>query len=215
MRKHEKSKKNFFYNMKQYVFNNIKQYLIIATIFLIGIVVGIIVVNYLQDESKNQINETITTFIKYLKDDSYKIEYASVFKSVMIKHILFTLCLWFLGCSVVGLPVVYILIGYKGFSLGYTISSIIFTLGMGKGTGFVFLSLFLQNIFVIPAILSIAVSGSNLYKSIIKNKRIENIKIGIIRHTFFCIFMLVFLMIASFVEVYISGFLIDTCTNFF
>lgn len=216
MSKHKKNKKSsLYYSIKYYVNNNIRQYLVVATIFIIGIAAGVIIINYLQDESKNQINETIKTFINCLKDSSYQIDYSNLLKRVMINHMLFTFILWFLGCSVIGIPIAYILIASKGFSLGYTVSSVIFSLGIEKGTLFILLTLFLQNIFVIPSILSIAVSGTNLYKSIIKNRRMENIKIEIIRHTLFCFIMLLVLLISSFIEVYMSGFLIKTCVRFF
>ena len=46
-------------------------------------------------------------------------------------------------------------------------------MGLGKGILFVIISLVLQNIILIPAIIAIAVSGFNLYKSIVKNKNKE------------------------------------------
>lgn len=62
----------------------------------------------------------------------------------------------------------------------------------------------LQNILFIPCILALAVSGMKLYKSIIKDKRKENIKLEITRHTVFSGIMLIMLEISSFIEVYIS-----------
>ena len=56
--------------------------------------------------------------------------------------------------------------------------------------------------------MAIAVSGTKLYSSIMKNKKIENLKIEIIRHTIFCILMVVVLAISAVVEVYISSFLL-------
>ena len=78
-------------------------------------------------------------------------------------------------------------------------------MGAKEGTIFCLLSLFLQNIITIPAIFAIAVSGNKLYKSIIKDKRRENIKISIIRHTILSISMIVLLIISSLIEVYISS----------
>ena len=67
--------------------------------------------------------------------------------------------------------------------------------------------MFLQNIISIPAILALGVSGNRLYKSIIKNKQRENIKIEIVRHTLFCGMMLILLIISALIEVYISSYL--------
>ena len=72
----------------------------------------------------------------------------------------------------------------------------------------------LQNLLFIPAILALGVSGIKLYKSIMKDKRRENIKIEIIRHTLFSIFMLIILLIASVIETYLSTELIIMTINF-
>jgi len=74
------------------------------------------------------------------------------------KNLLLAILLWFAGLTVVGVFVVYGLICYKGFCLGYSISSIIATLGIKKGCTFIFSSMFLQNIIFIPVIFGVAVS---------------------------------------------------------
>lgn len=89
--------------------------------------------------------------------------------------------------------------------MGYTISAFISVLGIQKGLAFIISNLLLQNIIFIPVILAISVSGFKLYKSIIKDKRRENIKIEIIRHTVFCFIMLICLIISSIIEVFISN----------
>ena len=49
--------------------------------------------------------------------------------------------------------------------------------------------------FSIPAIIAIAVSAFKLYKSIVKDRNKENIKIEIIRHTIFSLIMLLVLLL--------------------
>ncbi len=104
---------------------------------------------------------------------------------------------------------------YRGFCLGYTIASIIITMGLGKGILFVIISLVLQNIILIPAIIAIAVSGFNLYKSIVKNKNKENIKIEVLRHTIFSLIMLLLLCLASVVEILISTNILKKIIKYF
>ena len=214
MKKIEKKRKKitFLELIRNHVENNLKQYFIISILFIIGVAIGVTLANHVQFQAQEQVELGITEAINKLKE-GYEINYSSLLKNVILNHILFTLILWFLGCSVIGIPIVYLAIGYKGISLGYTISSIILTLGTGKGILFAFIALLLQNLFIIPAILAIAVSSMNLYSSIIKNKRIENIKIEIIRHTIFCFGMSVILLVASFIEVYATSFLLKICAT--
>lgn len=53
-----------------------------------------------------------------------------------------------------------------------------------------------------------------LYKSIVKNKRKENIKIEITRHTIFSVFILILLGVSAIIEVYVSTSLLQICAKF-
>ncbi len=74
----------------------------------------------------------------------------------------------------------------------------------GKGILFLISTIFLQNILFIPCILMLAVSGMKIHNSIMEDRRRENIKIEILRHTFFSLFVLILLIISSLIETYIS-----------
>ena len=76
--------------------------------------------------------------------------------------------------------------------------------GTNKGILFFMCSMFLKNVITIPATIALAVSGMKLYKSIMQDRRKENIKLEIIRHTLFAIFILILFILASLIEVFIS-----------
>ena len=208
MKKREKNKKLILNIIKKHIENNLKQYFIISILFIIGVVIGVIVVNNMQIKTEGSIGTIITAFIENINNDNFQIDYIGLLKNILINHTILAVLLWFLGCSVIGIPIVYLIIAYRGFSLGYTISSIILILGVGKGISFSLTTLLLQNLLIIPALIAIAVSGTRLYSSIIQNNRMENIKIQIVKHTIFCILMLAILAISAIVEVYISSFLL-------
>ena len=88
-------------------------------------------------------------------------------------------------------------------------------MGFLKGLIFVLILILLQNLIFIPAILALGVSGFKLYKSIIKDKRKENIKLEMIRHTIFSIVMLIILIIASLIESFISTNIIKIFIKYF
>lgn len=114
-----------------YLKNNIKEYSIVMIIFLIGLVFGVIFVN---NAGKNQIGEItsyINDFVSNLKNN-IEIDKAQLLKDTLISNFLLALELWFVGSTVIGIPIVYGMIAYRGFCLGYTISSVIATLGMRK-----------------------------------------------------------------------------------
>lgn len=213
MRKHQKKNNVIVEKIKRHVLINIKLYFIVSIFFLIGTIIGIILANNIKEPLKEEMNLYLENSIENLKAN-YQIDYITLLKNSIGSNIIFTFFIWFMGCTVIGIPIVYCAVAYKGFSLSYTISIIVCCLGMQKGSIFCFISMFLQNIIIIPTILALAVSGIKLYKSIIKDKRKENIKVEIARHTIFSLFMLILLMVSSLIEVYLSSNLICLCINF-
>ena len=111
--------------------NNMRQYLIITIIFLIGIVAGVIFINNTSEGQTSEITEYINTFTQDLKDNR-NINNLLLLKESIKNNILLALFLWFMGSTVIGISIVYITICFRGFCLGYTISSIILTLGTRK-----------------------------------------------------------------------------------
>ncbi len=189
--------------IKEHVINNKKEYAILFLIFIIGIFSGVFFINHIQEQAKTEITNYLNQFIEKFKSLE-NIDHIELFKNSVIQNGILAITIWFFGTTVIGIPVVFGIILYRGFCLGYTISLCITIMGLGKGLSFVFITLFLQNILFIPAILALAVSGVKLYKSIVKDKRKENIKLEILRHTMFSIIMLIIVIISSAVEIFMS-----------
>ena len=199
--------------IEEHITRNIRTYFILIIIFLLGLIIGLIVVNNSSEEQETEITNYINTFITELKNGS-KLDYFKLLKSSFGNNLFLVIILWFMSLAVIGIPAVYGMVGYKGFCMGYTISSIVMTLGTGKGIVFVLSSMLVHNIILIPCMLAVAVSGINLYKSIIKDRKKENIKIEIIRHTLFCLIMLVVMAVGSLIETYTSSNLLVSVVSY-
>lgn len=214
MKKQEKKRENIILQViLNHIKNNQKYYLTISIVFLIGLIIGVTYINQINTEAKEQTSQYITKFIDSIKVD-HQIDKAQLLRSSIIEHIILAIIIWIMGFTIIGIPIVYIIIGIRGFSLGYTISTIIISLGIWKGMLFTFISIFLQNLIIIPSIFAISVSGIKLYKFIMKDRRKENIKVEMLRHTIFSLIMGGFLLLASFVEVYMSSNLVSMCIQF-
>ena len=186
------------------IYHNLKEYIIVTIILIIGIIAGVLFVNYMNDTQTNELKEYIEGFINSLKGD-YSIDRGKLLKNSLIENLKLAIGMWFIGSTVIGIPIVFGIVLYRGFCLGYTVSSAIAVLGMQKGTVFFLTTILLQNIIIIPVLISLAVSGMKLYKSIMKDKRKENIKLEIIRHTIFSALMTILLCLSSVVEVFVSN----------
>lgn len=189
----------------EHIENNLKLYLILTVIFFIGLVLGIMFVNNMKQEWQQGISQYLGQFIEQLNNTEYKISNIEILKEAVKNNFISFIILWFLGCMIIGTPVIYCFIMYKGFCLGYTVSAIIASIGAGKGLLFVFGTMLLQNIIYIPVYMAGAVSGINLHKNIMVDRKKEEIKINIVKHTLFSVMLLIWIFIGTIIESYISG----------
>lgn len=200
-----KQKKNRISNViLEFIQTNSKNCLILLIIFFIGVLLGVIFVNNCKETQENQIKSYIQNFVDGIREN-YKISSTKLLWNAIMKNFITALVLWFLGLTLIGVPLIYLFIGYKGYCIGFTAASIIATLGGAKGTLFIASTMLLQNIIYIPIIIALATSSVKLYKKIMEDRRRENIKTQILKHTIFSVFMLVILILNSFIEAYISG----------
>ena len=154
----------------------------------------------------------MNNFAESLKGDS-TVNKNKLFLSSIKNNTKTTVLMWFMGSTVIGIPVVLGMIVFKGICIGYTVSTMIGVFGAGSGMIMSFLSIFIQNLVLIPAILALGVSGLDLYKVITKNRHRENVKVEILRHTVFFGVIFVFVLVACLIESYVSSALTEWFVN--
>lgn len=199
--------------IKTHIETNLREYAIASTIFIIGILFGVIFINNLNDTQNNEIGNYISTSIENLKE-SQDINQLLFIKETIKENLTFVILLWLMGSTVIGLLLVYIIVAFKGFCLSYTISAIFHVLNNGKTIAMLVSTMLLKNIIVIPCTIALAVSGMKVYKSIMQDRRRENIKLEILRHTCFSIFILIVLILSSLIEVYLSQLILKCCVKY-
>lgn len=200
--------------IKNHIRQNLKAYLIVSLILLVGIILGIIFINNMSNDQIKSVQEYLINFTTSIKDGA-QIDKGELLRKSLINNLLLVLFMWFVGSTVIGIPIVIAMVTFRGFCIGYTISASIATFGKAQGILFFTTSMLLQNIIFIPCIVSLAVSGIKLYKSIIKNKNKENIKFEIFRHTFHALIIMLILGASSFIETYLSANLLSLCASYF
>ena len=208
----QKKRNEIFVAIKQDILNNVKSYIIILVIFLVGIFLGVMFLN--QTQEKEEIEKYINTYI----DETKTLQNGDFFSELQrdIKNnIVLAFSLWFAGTTIIGIPIVFGIILFRGFCLGYTISTCVYVLGRMKGIIFIAITIFMQNIIFIPAIIILGVSSLKLYTSIVKDRRKENIKLSILKHSIISIVVLLVLIISSIVKIEISYRLIVNLIKYF
>ena len=204
----------FIQTIKEHVLNNKKEYIIVSILFVIGIFLGVFFINNVGQEPRTQITEYVNQFVEQLKNTE-SLNTVELLKTSIGQNIILAISLWFFGTTIIGIPVVFGIVAYRGFCLGYTIAACISIMGIQKGILFVLILLLLQNLLIIPAILALSVSGIKLYQSITKDKRKENVKLEMVRHTVFSLIMLIVLILSSVIEIAVSTNVLKLCIKYF
>lgn len=186
-----------------HIINNKREYLTITILFFIGLIISIILFNNSSEEALTEVDTYLNNLFNNIKNYE-NIDLLKILKESLTRNLIITALLWFGASTIIGIPIVYGTVILKGFSIGYTISSILTVFGVWNGLLISCSFLLLHNIIFIPTMFAISVSGIKLYKSIMKNKQRDNIKLEILRHTIFCFIMLIGMAISAFIEVYLS-----------
>lgn len=207
-----KKKSEIFTIIKEDILNNLKSYIIIVVIFAVGIFLGVMLIN--QTDAKGEIEKYINSYIdetKNLENGNYLLELQNDIKN----NIILVFSLWFAGTTIIGIPIVFGIILFRGFCLGATIASCVYVLGKIKGLIFIAITILLQNIIFIPAIMILGVSCIKLYNSIIKDRRKENIKLSILKHSIISIIVLTILILSSIIKIEVSYRMIINLIKYF
>ena len=106
------------YNVKKqsiilnHIQNNIKEYLIASIIFIIGILLGIVVVNNLNEMQADNIHTYITDVVSQLKINK-NLNKRQLFIDDIKRDVIAVTLMWILGSTVIGLLLVYIIVAFK------------------------------------------------------------------------------------------------------
>lgn len=141
------------------LFNHVKEhatiYLFMLILFLTGIIFGAIIVNSMNVTKKLDLFFYLKRFFGDLSGE-HSMDNLDILKSSVIYHVKYLLLIFLLGLSVIGLPVIWILLFLKGIVVGFSVGFIVNQLGF-KGLLIAALSIAPQNIIIIPIYI---ISGS-------------------------------------------------------
>lgn len=210
-----KNKGKLISAIENHINQNLKEYTIAVLIFFIGIVIGVMLVNSSTQENKNEITGYINGFVNSIKNREFAIDGNKLFIKSVWSNVKLALIIWVAGLTIIGIPIIYLSVGYKGLCIGYSISAIIASIGKTKGLVFAMSSMLLPNIVAVPCILALMVSSAKMYKSIMKCRNKDNMKQEIYRHTIFSLIMTFGLIFSSFIEfLCTTSFFCDIIINF-
>ena len=166
--------KEIIFGIKMKTKKNKKIILFFVGLALIGFLAGSILVTLLSNSDKTLVKEYMEEYMYLVKNN--KINYMSSFINASLSSTITCFIIWILGMSIIGLPFILFTYFIKSFTLGFSISSIIFNYKL-KGCLLSFINIFPHQIlnflvYIILTTYSIFLS-LRIINSIIKKKTID------------------------------------------
>lgn len=196
----------FRQNLAEYLKSNIVAYFFIILIFIVGIVVGALAVKTLPDEQKTELIGYLRIFFTGLAKGTNGIgDTSGLLGSAVLNNIKTVSLMWVLGFTIVGIPFVLFMIFTRGFIIGFTVGFLVNEYVM-KGMLFALAAVLPHNFLAIPAIVVTGVASVSFSLRLLRRK--ARTRPGIvaesINYTGICLVMLLLIVVAAFIEVYVS-----------
>lgn len=190
----------------QHIQANITIYFTILVIFIIGICVGVTIINNLPSTQTQVISEYINNSINTVKSGS-RFSKTQMLKQSIVKNTFIIVAIWVFGLTFFGKFFLYIITIILGITFGYSVSAIMTIFSFGQGILFFLGTMLLQNIISIPAIIFLIVQGIKCHSEF-ANKKTNNLKYVVVKYSSYSILVALLLVVSSVIEAYASGNLI-------
>lgn len=158
---------------KKHFKDNILIYSFLIIALMIGISSGAITISMINAEQKKELMKFLNSFLKIVSEND--VDNMMLVKQSFKNNIQTFITLWFLGISIIGIPLIIGLVLLRGFIIGFTVGFIVKELGF-KGFLFSVFSILPQNIVFIPWILISSAFALIFAISFIKSKISKSIK---------------------------------------
>ncbi|WP_416827102.1 stage II sporulation protein M [Ectobacillus polymachus] len=195
-----------------YIQNHSSLYLFICILLVMGVIFGAILVNSLQDSQKQDLYFYLNKFFVQVSEGKFASS-GEMFQQSYLSHIKYTGFIWLLGISMIGLPVIFILLFLKGVVVGFTVGFLVNQLGW-KGILLSFAAVLPQNLIIIPVFLIMTAVSISFSLRMIRHQFVRKMNGPLlpffIRYTVFFIIVGVVLVFASAIEAYLSPTLMKT-----
>ena len=115
--------KDIYNNYKKEIKKTNNILVLILVIFVIGVIFGSIYITILKNPEKQSIMTQVNNYFLSMNKISFETQIV-IFKNSLISNLLYFIFVWLLGLSVIGIPIIILMVFFKSFILGFSISSI-------------------------------------------------------------------------------------------
>jgi stage II sporulation protein M len=200
-------KRTLFQNaVKKHVSEHSSLYMFITVLFLMGVIFGAVLVNSLSYTQKEDLFYYLSQFFGQVSQGKIATDH-EMFTQSLTHNVKYVGVIWILGISIVGLPIILILLFLKGMVVGFTVGFLVNQMGW-NGFLLSFVSILPQNIFIVPIFILISSLAVSLSMKMIRRLFLKQVrdplKPSIYRYLFSFAISVLFLAAAGAIEAYLS-----------
>ena len=185
--------------------NQKKLYIILIGLALLALIIGIVFLFMINNDSKLYIKDNLGNSIT---DSTSNI---SLFFKTLFNNFLYIIIIWLLGISIIGIPFVIFMYLFKYFLFGFSISSIIYTYGF-KGILVSIIELFPHKLLFLIILILITFYSLSFSIKLFKNlflKRPINFRESMNKYVKILIISLTFTLFITLYEVFATNYLLN------
>ncbi|RJS56999.1 stage II sporulation protein M [Bacillus subtilis] len=199
-----------------HVKDHLSLYIFVSVLFFMGIIFGAIIVNSMTISQKEDLYYYLSQFFGQLSDGK-QASASDMFGQSIFHNAKYLGLMWILGISVIGMPIIFIMIFLKGIVVGFTVGFLVNQMGI-SGFFLSFVSVLPQNVLLIPAYLimgTCAIAFSlKLIRQLFVKRSLHDAPIQWFGRYAFVLLVILFLaLISSLFEAYLSPVLMEKLTS--
>jgi stage II sporulation protein M len=141
-------------------------YLFVTVLFMMGIIFGTFTVQSLGYAQQSELYDYFQHYITEVNKGAI-VEHQYALAQNFIHYVKYTGAIWLLGLSIIGLPVILLMVFLKGVFVGFSVGFLVHQLGW-KGLGLSFLSIVPQNLIAIPLLITLSVISISFSTQLIR-----------------------------------------------
>ncbi|UTR09542.1 stage II sporulation protein M [Evansella sp. LMS18] len=134
-------------------------YMFSIVLLSMGVIFGAVIVNSLGLTQKSELYNYLSLFFSQVEVGEFAVP-AEIFSGTFSHYIKYLGLMWVLGLSVIGLPIIFILLFLKGLVIGFTVGFLVNQMGF-DGFLLAFAAIFPQNLMLIPVFITVTVFAAS------------------------------------------------------
>lgn len=153
--------------IKEYIEDNLKIIMILFFCIIVGLVIGILIYQFLDSGVKNELTKSIKSTLDISKQNGF--ESINVIKNGMIANIIMVLFIYFTSITLISVPLICSINIAKGFAIGMYIPTVFQVFGIGHGILITILLVILPNLIYFPSFIYLCINSLDINRAAISS----------------------------------------------